>query len=139
MLRLGVAKEVAQLGDVKSDTGPLQPSLRERLEVPRNNLPELPLPAACPGGRPSSEKPNTHLVVMKSTWRPTAARVEGANARAKVDINAAQQRLGHSRPTTLLIHYAQVLDASADTAAGLLSGQLGYTIPAESAVNPFEV
>jgi integrase len=50
----------------------------------------------------------------------------------------AQQRLGHSRPTTLLIHYAQVLDESADTAAGLLSGQLGYTIPAELAVNPVE-
>ncbi len=44
---------------------------------------------------------------------------------AKVDIKAAQQHLGHSRPTTLLIHYAQVLDESADKAAGLLSGKLG--------------
>jgi integrase/predicted DNA-binding transcriptional regulator AlpA len=58
---------------------------------------------------------------------------------AKVDIKAAQQRLGHSRPTTLLIHYAQVLDESADAAAGLLSGQLGYTIPAEFGVNPVDV
>lgn len=55
---------------------------------------------------------------------------------AKVDIKAAQQRLGHSRPTTLLIHYAQVLDESADTAAGLLSGRLGPArIPAELATN----
>ena len=58
---------------------------------------------------------------------------------ARVDIKAAQQRLGHSRPTTLLIHYAQVLDESADAAAGLLSGQLGYAIPAEFSVNPVEV
>jgi integrase len=58
---------------------------------------------------------------------------------AKVDIKAAQQRLGHSRPNTLLIHYAQVLDESADAAAGLLSGQLGYVIPAEFAVNPVDV
>jgi hypothetical protein len=41
---------------------------------------------------------------------------------AQVDIKAAQQRLGRSRPTTLLIHYAQVLGESADKAAGLLSG-----------------
>jgi integrase len=58
---------------------------------------------------------------------------------AKVDIKAAQQRLGHSRPNTLLIHYAQVLDESADAAAGLLSGQLGYVIPAEFAANPVDV
>jgi len=58
---------------------------------------------------------------------------------AQVDIKAAQQRLGHSRPTTLLIHYAQVLGESADKAAGLLSGQLGYVIPAEFSVNPVEV
>lgn len=59
---------------------------------------------------------------------------------AKVDIKAAQQRLGHSRPTTLLIHYAQVLDESADTAAGLLSGRLGPArIPAELAMNPVAV
>ncbi|HEY1743328.1 MAG TPA: tyrosine-type recombinase/integrase [Granulicella sp.] len=53
---------------------------------------------------------------------------------ARMDIKAAQQRLGHSRPTTLLIHYAQVLDEPADTAAGLLSGQLGKIIPAGFAV-----
>jgi F420-0:gamma-glutamyl ligase len=57
----------------------------------------------------------------------------------KVDIKAAQQRLGHSRPTTLLIHYEQVLDELADMAAGLLSGQLGKTIPAEFAVNSVAV
>ena len=54
---------------------------------------------------------------------------------AKVDIKAAQQRLGHSRPTTLLIHYAQVLDESADAVAGLLSSRLGNTIPAKFAAN----
>jgi integrase/predicted DNA-binding transcriptional regulator AlpA len=58
---------------------------------------------------------------------------------AKVDIKAAQQRLGHSRPTTLLIHYAQVLDESANTAAELLSGQLGIGAPAGMAVNPADV
>ncbi|HTZ89194.1 MAG TPA: tyrosine-type recombinase/integrase [Alloacidobacterium sp.] len=57
---------------------------------------------------------------------------------ARVDIKAAQQRLGHSRPTTLLIHYAQVLDESADKAAGLLTGQLGKTIRSEFAVNPID-
>jgi len=40
---------------------------------------------------------------------------------------------------TLLIHYAQVLDESADTAARLLSGQLGYAIPAAFAVNPIDL
>ncbi len=58
---------------------------------------------------------------------------------AKVDIKAAQQRLGHSRPTTLLIHYAQVLDESADAAAGLVSGQLGYAIPAGASGNSIEI
>jgi len=33
MLRLGVAEEVAQLGDVKGDAGPLQLALRECVEV----------------------------------------------------------------------------------------------------------
>jgi len=43
---------------------------------------------------------------------------------ARVDIKAAQQRLGHSRPDTLLIHYAQVLDSSADAAAESLTSEL---------------
>jgi hypothetical protein len=42
----------------------------------------------------------------------------------RVPIKAAQQRLGHSRPDILLRFYAHVLDASADMAAELLSGQL---------------
>jgi integrase len=42
----------------------------------------------------------------------------------RVPIKAAQQRLGHSRPDILLKFYAHVLDASADTAAESLSGQL---------------
>jgi hypothetical protein len=57
---------------------------------------------------------------------------------ARVDIKAAHQRLGHSRPTTLLIHYAQVVDESADKAAGLLTGRLGKTIRSEFAVNPID-
>ena len=50
---------------------------------------------------------------------------------ANVDIKAARQRLGHSWPTTLLVHYAQVLDESADKAAGLLTSRLGKTIRSE--------
>jgi hypothetical protein len=42
----------------------------------------------------------------------------------RVPIKAAQQRPGHSRPDILLKFYAHVLDASADTAAESLSGQL---------------
>jgi hypothetical protein len=58
---------------------------------------------------------------------------------AKVDIKAAQQRLGHSRPTTLLIHYAQVLDESADSAANLLSSQLGNDGATRCTIDPVEV
>jgi hypothetical protein len=42
----------------------------------------------------------------------------------RLPIKAAQQRLGHSRPDILLKLYAHLLDASADTAAESLSGQL---------------
>ena len=58
---------------------------------------------------------------------------------AKVDIKAAQQRLGHSRPTTLLIYYAQVLDESANTAADLLSSQLGSGALVGLVGNPVDV
>jgi integrase/predicted DNA-binding transcriptional regulator AlpA len=58
---------------------------------------------------------------------------------AKMDLSAVQQRLGHSRPNILLEYYAHVLPPSADEAAGLVSGKLGYTIPAESVVNPVAV
>jgi integrase len=58
---------------------------------------------------------------------------------AKVDIKAAQQRLGHSRPNTLLIHYAHVLDSSADAAAELLSGRIGNRLPAAFATVPVAV
>jgi hypothetical protein len=43
---------------------------------------------------------------------------------ANTPIKAVQQRLGHSRPNTVLIYYARVLDKSADSAASLVSGQL---------------
>ena len=43
----------------------------------------------------------------------------------RVPIKAAQQRLGHSRPDILLIHYAHVLDESAEFAAETLSAKLG--------------
>jgi hypothetical protein len=36
-------------------------------------------------------------------------------------------------------HYAHVLDENADRAADMISGKLGYVIPAEFAVNPVEV
>jgi integrase len=58
---------------------------------------------------------------------------------AKMEIGAVQQRLGHSRPNILLEYYAHVLPPAADEAAGLVSGQLGNTIPAEFAVNPVDV
>ena len=58
---------------------------------------------------------------------------------AEVDVKAAQQRPGHSRPNTLLIHYAHVLDSSADDAAGLLSGQMGNQIPAAVATSSVAV
>ena len=38
---------------------------------------------------------------------------------ASTPIKAVQQRLGHSRPNTVLIYYARVLDKSADSAASL--------------------
>lgn len=58
---------------------------------------------------------------------------------AKMDLPAVQQRPGHSRPNILLEYYAHVLPPSAGEAAGLVSGKLGYTIPAEFAVNPVDV
>lgn len=58
---------------------------------------------------------------------------------AKMDLSAVQQRLGHSRPNILLEYYAHVLPPSAEEAAGLVSGKLGYTIPAEFAVYPADV
>ncbi len=52
---------------------------------------------------------------------------------ANTPIKAVQQRLGHSRPNTVLIYYARVLDKSADSAASLVSGQLsGAPMTAEA-------
>jgi integrase len=56
-----------------------------------------------------------------------------------VDVKVVQQRLGHSRASTTMNYYAHVLDARADTAAGMISGHLGYEIPAEFSVNPVDV
>jgi hypothetical protein len=58
---------------------------------------------------------------------------------AKMEIGAVQQLLGHPRPNILLEYYAHVLPPAADEAAGLVSGQLSYTIPAEFAVNSVDV
>jgi integrase len=67
------------------------------------------------------------------TWR--LLRHWGATqmVEANTPIKAVQQRLGHSRPNTVLIYYARVLDKSADSAASLLSGQLsGAPMTAEA-------
>ncbi len=50
---------------------------------------------------------------------------------ARVPLKAAQERLGHSRPDILLKFYAHVLDASAGTAAEMVSGFLkgGFMAP----------
>lgn len=39
----------------------------------------------------------------------------------------------------MMRHYAEVLDENADRAADLISGKIGYVIPAEFAVNSVEV
>jgi integrase len=56
-----------------------------------------------------------------------------------VDVKVVQQRLGHSRASTTMNYYAHVLDARADAAAVMISGHLGYEIPAEFSVNPVDV
>lgn len=56
-----------------------------------------------------------------------------------VDVKVVQQRLGHSRASTTMNYYAHVLDERADAAAGMISGHLGYEIPAEFSVNPVDV
>jgi hypothetical protein len=71
MLRLGVAEEVTQLGDVKGNAGPLQLALCECFEVSgdifeRDLFQRLPLPV-----EPGQELPDTQLVVVKSAWRKT--------------------------------------------------------------------
>jgi len=57
----------------------------------------------------------------------------------RVDPKVVQQRLGHSRPDIVMRHYAHVLDENADAAAELISGKLGYQIPAEFSINPVDV
>jgi integrase len=56
-----------------------------------------------------------------------------------VDVKVVQQRLGHSRASTTMNYYAHVLDERAAAAAGMISGHLGYEIPAEFSVNPVDV
>lgn len=56
-----------------------------------------------------------------------------------VDPKVVQQRLGHSRVSTTLDLYTHVLDPRANDAAEMISGHLGYEIPAEFSVNPVEV
>ena len=56
-----------------------------------------------------------------------------------VDVKVIQQRLGHSPASTTMNYYAHVLDERADAAAGMISGPLGYEIPAEFSVNPVDV
>jgi hypothetical protein len=42
----------------------------------------------------------------------------------RLPVNAVQERLGHSRPDIVLIHYAKVLDESAVAAAAMVSSKL---------------
>jgi hypothetical protein len=65
MLRLAVAEEVTQLGDVKGNAGPLQLELCECFEVSgdifeRNLFQRLPISA-----EPRQELPDTQLVAVK--------------------------------------------------------------------------
>ncbi len=73
------------------------------------------------------------------TWRLLrhwgATQLVGGGA----DVKVVQQRLGHSRPSTTANYYLHVLDEKADAAAEMISGHLGYEIPAVSSTNPVEV
>ncbi|HTF68344.1 MAG TPA: tyrosine-type recombinase/integrase [Edaphobacter sp.] len=73
------------------------------------------------------------------TWRLLRHWGVTSMIRAKMELPAVQQRVGHSRPTILLEYYAQVLPASADDAAVAMSGLLSNEIPAEFALNPVAV
>lgn len=59
--------------------------------------------------------------------------------RAKMELPAVQQRVGHSRPGILLEYYAEVLPPSADDAAETMSGQLAGVCAPVMMVNPVEV
>jgi integrase len=73
------------------------------------------------------------------TWRLLRHWGSSELIEKRVDPKVMQQRLGHSRPDIVMRHYAHVLDENADRAADLISGKLGYVIPAEFAENPVEV
>jgi len=85
--------------------------------------------------QPAAEK----LSLLHITWRLLRHWGTTMMTSGKMDLSAVQQRLGHSRPNILLEYYAHVLPPSADEAAGLVSGKLGYTIPSEVVVNTVEV
>jgi integrase len=59
--------------------------------------------------------------------------------RAKMELPAVQQRVGHSRPGILLEYHAEVLPPSADDAAETMSGQLAGVCAPVMMVNPVEV
>lgn len=58
------------------------------------------------------------------TWRLLRHWGVTSMIRAKMELPAVQQRVGHSRPGILLEYYAEVLPASADDAALAMSGEL---------------
>ena len=58
------------------------------------------------------------------TWRLLRHWEVTSMIRAKMELPAVQQRVGHSRPGILLEYYAEVLPASADDAALAMSGEL---------------
>jgi len=58
---------------------------------------------------------------------------------SRLPVNAVQERLGHSRPDIVLIHYAKLLDESAVAAAAVVSSKLSArSVELENAGNkPF--
>lgn len=73
------------------------------------------------------------------TWRLLRHWGVTSMIRAKMELPAVQQRVGHSRPGILLEYYAEVLPPSADDAAVAMSSLMGKQNAAEFAANPVEV
>jgi site-specific recombinase XerC/predicted DNA-binding transcriptional regulator AlpA len=73
------------------------------------------------------------------TWRLLRHWGVTSMIRAKMELPAVQQRIGHSRPGILLEYYAEVLPSSADDAAVAMSGTLAGVSRPGGMGNPVEV